>query len=388
MKTVLTNSLTILFMILALALPKQSQATTTSDVQDLLSQANALQSKLAETQLTADSICAPLVSADKAARAMVQSIDSVTNGLTAPITIDNTLLSALDELSIANVDIADETLRLATKVQLLSMTVNALSINDGLVAMLQLSDDIGAMADRIGEMADNILIMADNIGLMADRIILTQEIQSQNLILTQQSILQSQTNMLSLVSVVETANYDLELNTLTIQGELLAADLVTTVLNPFTMKYQMADAAADVKSFLVLIKTMNETLEAVSADNTLSVESTTLTSLANMSIMATSISTALSGFTVAIESLEPLISSRNLEPSLSSMLAMSADIGMLAASIVETGDLILMMADNIGLTADQIILTQELQSANLAASQATVLATQEMAIGLIVARNL
>ncbi len=66
--------------------------------------------------------------------------------------------------------------------------------NDYVNAMLQLSQDIGTMADRIGEMADRILIMADNIDAMADKILETQQIQSNNVSLTQENILAAQVN--------------------------------------------------------------------------------------------------------------------------------------------------------------------------------------------------
>lgn len=375
-------------MVAALALPQRSRANVSSDVQDLLIQADALHSQLAGIQLTTETVCAPLVSANQAARLMADSIDSVNNGLIAPVTIDDTMLTSLDDLSLTTVRIAGEALRLTADVQLLAPTLDALSIKNGLVAMLQLSDDIGVMADRIGEMADNILLMADNIGLMADRILLTQQIQSQNLLLTQESILQTQTNMLTLVSVVESESYDLDLNALIVQGDLLAANLAATLLNPVTIKYQLAAAADDVKAFLLQVKSMGETLKSAGDGSTFNVNSTTLSSLVNLSVMATSLSTVLDGYTLTIESLQSVISSRNLDASLSSMLAMSADMGMLANSILEMADLILVMADNIGLAADQIILTQELQSANLAISQASILAVQEMVIGLIVARNL
>ncbi|MEN8257573.1 MAG: hypothetical protein ABFS09_06885 [Thermodesulfobacteriota bacterium] len=388
MKRLMQYSLMIVVLMAAVALPQQSRATVTSDVQALVAEAHALQSRLVGTQVTPGAICAPLVSAGQAARSMVKSIESVNSGLVAPLTIDDGLMTALEDLSLANVQIGDEALRLAMDVQVLAPSVDALSIKDGLTAMLQLSDDIGAMADRIGEMADNILVMADNIGIMADRILLTQQIQSQNLALTQQSILQTQTNMLTLVSVVETATYDLDLNTLIIQGELLAADLAATVFSPFTIKYQLAGAAADVNNFLAQVKAMEESLKAVSAGSTVTVDSSTLTSLVNLSSMATSVSTVLDGYILVIQSMQAMIFDRNLDASLSSMLAMSADIGMLANSILEMADLILVMADNIGLAAEQIILTQQLQSGYLAISQASILATQEMAIGIIVAQNL
>ncbi len=388
MKIVLRNSITILVMVLALALPERARAGVVEDVQLLVHQAGGLQDQLSGLQLTADAICAPLVSADQAARTMVESLDGVNASLAAPISINDDLLIALEDLAFTNALIGDQSLRLSAELCILAPSLDALSIKDGLTAMLQLADDIGAMADRIGEMADKILVMADNIGLMADRILLTQEIQSQNLALTQTSILQTQTNMLSLVSAVETATYDLDLNTLLAQGQLLAAKLAATVLNPLTIKYQLADAAADVRDFLVQVQTMSDSLKVISTGNTLVVDSSTLTSMVNLSIMATSLSSVLEGYTLAVESMQSVISSRNLAPSLASMLAMSADIGVLANSILEMADLILVMADNIGLAADQIILTQQMQSGYLAISQASMLATQDMAIALIVARSL
>ena len=66
-------------------------------------------------------------------------------------------------------------------------------------AMLSLSMDIGTMADRIGEMADRILETEDKIGEMADRILATQELQNQNVALTQQNLLLAQQNFNALL---------------------------------------------------------------------------------------------------------------------------------------------------------------------------------------------
>jgi hypothetical protein len=46
------------------------------------------------------------------------------------------------------------------------------------------------------------------------------------------------------------------------------------------------------------------------------------------------------------------------------------------------------MADNIGVQSDQILLTQQQQSLNIAATQAALLQAQELMIGLIVAYGL
>ena len=55
------------------------------------------------------------------------------------------------------------------------------------------------------------------------------------------------------------------------------------------------------------------------------------------------------------------------------------------SDLLEMADQILLMADNIGLTADQILLTQELQSINIATTQVSILAAQQLAIGIIAA---
>ena len=72
---------------------------------------------------------------------------------------------------------------------------NSLINQDYVDAMLQLSKDIGDMANRIGQMADKILIMSDKIGFMADRIVVTQQIQNNNVELTQANILEAQKNL-------------------------------------------------------------------------------------------------------------------------------------------------------------------------------------------------
>ena len=49
------------------------------------------------------------------------------------------------------------------------------------------------------------------IGLMADRILITQQIQNDNVALTQQNILTAQTNVIGLVAQIDTSACDLEL---------------------------------------------------------------------------------------------------------------------------------------------------------------------------------
>lgn len=368
--------------------PNTSQAALVDDMQGLVNQAQGLDNQLQGITLTADTICGPLVQANQAARDLVNSITLVDQSLAAPLQVDADVLDAFDQLFIVGLSIADEGLRLSVVVQALSQVVDALTLKDGIVAMLQLSGDIGAMADRIGEMADKILAMSDNIGIMADRILTTQEIQNQNVLLTQQSILQTQTNMLTLVSVVETSTNNLSFDQLAAEGEMLAAQMMTVMLNPWIMAYQMQNVADDVRDFLNELGAFSTIVNDQTISNTMYINSTSLTSLANMSVMLTSLAAAIDGYVIAINGLQAITSSPTLYDSLKSMLRLSADIGVMANRILEMGDGILAMADNIGLQADQILATQVLQNLNVAATQASILAAQEMAISIIAARSL
>ena len=66
-----------------------------------------------------------------------------------------------------------------------------------------------------------------------------------------------------------------------------------------------------------------------------------------------------------------------------SMLRLSEDIGIMADRILEMSDQILAMADNIGVQADQIVLVQQAQNTNIAATQAAILAAQQLTIAII-----
>jgi len=364
------------------------KASLLTDLQDLNSQSTTLNTQLAGINLSADSVCGPLVNASQATRDLVNSITAINENLAAPLQIDADVLTELDDLFVTSTGIANESLRLSVDLNTLSTAADALTIKDGIVAMLQLSDDIGTMADRIGEMADNILVMSDNIGLMADRILLTQELQNQNVALTTNSILQTQTNALTLVSVVEVATYDLSFASLIVEGNLLAARMMAVAFNPLTMDDQLAAVEGDVKAFLDDVSLTNDAISTDAASNTMTISTDAMVQLGNMSLMLTALATAIDGYVVAIEGIQAFTSDRNLTASLQSMLQLSADIGVMANRIGEMGDLILVMADNIGLQAEQILLTQQAMNVNVAATQAAILGAQDMTIMLIAARSL
>ena len=367
-----------------------ARADVATDLQALNTQATALQSYLEGVQLNADStpLCGPLVQADNMARDMVNSITAVDESLAAPLQLDADVLGGIEGLSNTTLSLANEALRLSVDLQSLSTAVDMITLKDALAAMLQLSTDIGSMADRIGEMADNILVMSDNIGLMADRILLTQELQNRNVELTINSILQTQTNTLALVSVVEDSSYDVDFARLISEGELLAARMSAVAFSPWTLDDQLAAVRDDVKVFLADVQSVQDALSNDSTMSTLDISYDALIQLGNLSLMLTSLASAVDAYVVAIEGLQAFTSSATLADAMHSMLMMSADIGILSNNILQMADQILLMSDNIGMQADQIVLTQQAMNLNVATTQTAILGAQQMAIGIIAARSL
>jgi len=392
MITTLRQGMATLFIAVATItlLSAPARADVATDLQALNTQATALQSYLEGVQLNADStpLCGPLVQADNMARDMVNSITAVDESLAAPLQLDADVLGGIEGLSNTTLSLANEALRLSVDLQSLSTAVDMITLKDALAAMLQLSTDIGSMADRIGEMADNILVMSDNIGLMADRILLTQELQNRNVELTINSILQTQTNTLALVSVVEDSSYDVDFARLISEGELLAARMSAVAFSPWTLDDQLAAVRDDVKVFLADVQSVQDALINDSTMNTLDISYDALIQLGNLSLMLTSLAGAVDGYVIAIEGLQAFTSSATLADAMHSMLMMSADIGILSNNILQMADQILLMSDNIGMQADQIVLTQQAMNLNVATTQTAILGAQQMAIGIIAARSL
>jgi len=357
-----------------------AQASLANDLQGLLGEANVVNAQLVSTNLTADNMCSELHSINSAFDSLISATEVVNGSLSAPLSVDADSLQALDDLSAVLLSMAGNSSKLSVDLGTLNSVTDMLAISNAMSSMLQLSNDIGTMADRILEMADKILIMANNIGLMADRIIITQQIQSDNLALTQASILTTQQNLLALVSVINSSDYNAAFNAQTASGNLLSMNIGATSLTVFNMASQWSDIATDINSLKAQIETTHDAIKLAAASNTVYVDTNSYAALADMGIMVSSVSIAVQGLALATEGLSPLTGNVTLSDSMGSILQLSADIGVMADRILEMGNLILAMADNIGLTADQIIATQQLQNANYAATLASVQATQEIAL--------
>ncbi len=363
------------------------QADLKTDLANINTTMLELNSIISSTDLTSDTMCASLISLNKQAKAIVNEIVLVNESFSTPITLDNETLSLTENLFVTTASLSSQSSLLSDELTLIEPNTNAFILSDSITAMLQLSSDIGEMADRIGEMADNILIMSDNIGLMADRILETQVIQSENLAVTQNTLLQTQTNTLALVSVIESASYDLSLNTLITEGNILLAKMSLVALNPWNMASALDEVKTDVNIYLAQVEQFKALVDTDMTQSTLYINSNALNKLVDISIIMNAIGIVMDGYGTAIQASQLLTSKTTLLNAMESMLSLSSDIGKLSNNILEMADQILLMADNIGLAADQILLTQELQSTNIAATQVSILTAQQLAIGIIAANN-
>ena len=154
------------------------------------------------------------------------------------------------------------------------------------------------------------------------------------------------------------------------------------------MATKWGDIATGVSNLKSQVEASYATIKTASESNTQYIDIDSYAALADMSIMVSSVSIAVEGLAIATEGLSVLTHDSTLDVSTDSILALSADIGIMADRILEMADLILAMADNIGLTADQIIATQTLQSTNYASTLAMVESTQQISISIIALNSL
>ena len=365
----------ILSLLVSTVITNAANAATSAlatDLQDLVAQGNNVNIQLSATSLNIDNSCTELGSAIASVEAFITAVEAVSGNLSAPLSLDVDSITALDDLSIVSTNIASVLPVLSADISAISTNSDLADIQAALDTMLKLSDDIGVMADRILEMADKILLMADNIGLMADRILLTQQIQSSNLALTQAFMLSTQENMITLSVTVDTSDYNNTLNNLTSTGNVLSLDMNNTQLTESNMNTVLADFENRINDYRNNIMLMFNIVNSDSSIASHYINSDTLTMLGDLSVINAALANSLNQFSQSVEVLAPDTDIAVLNDSVYSMLRLASDIGLMAGRIVEMGDDISIMADNIGVMAVRIVDTQTLQQSNLNLTQSNL----------------
>lgn len=191
------------------AVPAQSATLDpvklTQDLNTLVLQGDDLVAAMNKITLSPVTMSTQLTTLETSAAAYMKNIgtvyQTVANAVgTSTFSVTNEMLVPLQTLATITASLSSGLLTLSQSTVTLAASTSFSTLQSSMTTMLRLSDDIGVMADRILEMADKILVMANNIGLMADRIIATQVIQSVNLNVVVNAVLQSQQNTILLIA--------------------------------------------------------------------------------------------------------------------------------------------------------------------------------------------
>ena len=353
-----------------------------TDLQSLLSQTNTLNSELGNFTFSQEGSCAQMRTLNQSIEDNTLTIKNITDSMSS-FSVTDADMDAVRDLSYLVQDMSVESVRLSVELNTITDTAELFEYSASLSAILQLSQDIGAMADRILEMADRILIMADNIGLMADRIITTQVIQSQNLALTQSSILLTQQNMVLLSDSLSTITYNLTLGQIIDNTEFLSNEMNQTSLNSTNMQTELASLQSQTVTLLESMTTLLDLMVTNSAKMSHYINADTLTMLGDLSVIHRALSASLESYAHTIEQLAPLTDTIILSDATATMLQLIKDIGVMSDRIMKMTNNIYIMADNIGLMSDNIVTTQNIQMTNVALTKSSLLTSQSIMITVI-----
>lgn len=360
-----------------------AHASLTTDLQGLVSSYTTVNNQLKTMTFTSSASCLQLGTLNTSIENYNASMQGVYAQLSSPLTLTQTDLASLNDLSVLARSMSAEAARLAVEMRTIEDIYNLFEYRAALSAMLRLSDDIGTMADRILEMADRILVMADNIGVMADRILLTQQLQNANVALTQAAILTTQQNVVALSDSLSTIAYNLTLGQLKIDTQSLVDRMGATTLTQSNMateltSMQIASSALQSRTLILYSWISHD-----SAGASHYINGDTLTLLGDLSVIQKSLAAALAAYANAINALAPLTNSVVLRDATAAMLRLTSDIGVMSDRIVQMSDKVIVMGDNVGAMSLRIVETQNLQQANVVLTQNSLLTAQNVTVTVI-----
>ncbi len=361
----------------------QANANLTTDLDTLVADLDLISTDLNAITIQNGTACTDLGTLNTSIEDYIVSLETVTAQLAAPLSLTTEDLISLDALSNRVLSMASGSSTLSWDLLSIENTYDLVEYRAALSAMLRLSDDIGTMADRILEMADRILVMADNIGLMADRILITQQLQSSNVALTQAAILVTQQNMVALSDSLSSIGYNLSLGLLNEETQLLATNMANTVLTETNMASELA--TLELNTTAVLNQTVSLYTLAMQNSQSAShyINGDTLTLLGDLSSIHKALAVSLETYANAVNALAPVTDNIILSDATVAMLRLAQDIGIMSDRIMEMSDKIIVMADNIGAMSGRIVDTQNIQQINIELTQSSVLTAQNVTITVI-----
>jgi hypothetical protein len=140
---------------------------------------------------------------------------------------------------------------------------------------------------------------------------------------------------------------------------------------------QLGTLSASVEDYVRVAENIQAQLAAP-----LTLTTADLTSLDDLTNIAARLAQDSVRLSLELRSVEGIVDVFEYRAALSAMLRLSTDIGKMADRILEMADRILVVADDIGAMADRIVVTQQLQNANMAMIQQALLTTQQNMVAM------
>lgn len=181
-------------------------------------------------------------------------------------------------------------------------------------------------------------------------------------------------------AAVSPSTLTIDLNNLVTQGSTLVATMSKLVLTPLTASSQLSQLETSVAAYQASVTTVYNTLAG--GTGTFSVTTEMLTALQSLAAINATLGTGTAALSQSMVLIAPMTFFSTLQSSMTTMLRLSDDIGVMANRILEMADKILAMADNIGAMADRILATQVIQNTNIKLIVDAILQTQQNAIVL------
>jgi hypothetical protein len=168
-----------------------------------------------------------------------------------------------------------------------------------------------------------------------------------------------------------------DLSSLVTQARALDASFTTTAFSPPETCRDIGALSTSVRSTIAAAEQVTSRLAAPTRPT-----AADLDNLGQLSALSLDMAVKAKLLSMQMQSVDGAYDLFEIRSGLSAMLTLSRDIGTMADRILEMADRILAMADNIGTMADRILTTQRIQNANIAATQAALLTTQQNMVAL------
>jgi phosphatidylserine/phosphatidylglycerophosphate/cardiolipin synthase-like enzyme len=195
-----------------------------TDLTALNSNTQSLNSELTNLSMDQNASCSTLGSLNQGIQALTADMELIIASMST-FSVTTSDLDSLDSVSALIRNMSLEAVRLSNELMLIQTTTELFEYRAALSAMLQLSSDIGDMADRI---------------------IITQQLQSANLALTQASILTTMENMVVLSDTFSSLAYNTPLSSIITQSNILTSTMGNLTLTSTNMSSELENLAVSI----------------------------------------------------------------------------------------------------------------------------------------------